>query len=167
MANRLTRTDASSGLRCSFCGRAPEDGVLVTAPEVAICETCVARSADLLEADDRDETDDQAAADNAGTASVRARLIGEAEVASLISIDDVIEAMKAALPRFSAGEDTSDLKSTTTTAGSASGDGVATPPAAGATSAYASSEPPLGRSSGRAGVDTLSALRAGGRGPRR
>ena len=104
MANRLTRTDASSGLRCSFCGRAPEEGVLVTAPEVAICETCVARSADLLDADDRDETDDQVAADNAGTASVRARLIGEAEVASLISIDDVIEAMKAALPRFSAGE---------------------------------------------------------------
>ena len=84
MANRLTRTDASSGLRCSFCGRAPEEGVLVTAPEVAICEMCVARSADLLSADDPDETDDPVAADGEGAASVRARLIGEAEVASLI-----------------------------------------------------------------------------------
>ena len=105
MREPLARADASDGLQCSFCGRIPEDGGLVTAPEVAICAECVARAADLLEDDPEDDEASAAPRRDARRdhESVRVRLIGEADVATLLSVDDLIGAMKEALIGFSAG----------------------------------------------------------------
>ena len=105
MANRLTRTDASSGLRCSFCGRAPEEGVLVTAPEVAICADLRGAAAPTCSKPTTatKRTTRLPPTTQAPRPCVR-RLLGEADVAGLLSVDDTLEAMKTALPRFSAGE---------------------------------------------------------------
>src|SRR4051812_42330903 len=105
MSHRLERAEASDGIQCSFCGRTPDEGRLVTAPEVAICERCVARASDLLDAEDSDDAEDGrplAAVRRAAPGAVRVRLLGEADVATLLPMDDVIDTMKGALTAFSA-----------------------------------------------------------------
>jgi alanine dehydrogenase len=105
MSTQLTLADASQGIHCSFCGQTPDEGSLVTAPEIAICGTCVSRCADLLSATDGDRYPATGEpVEDVADARVRVRLLGEADVAMLVSMDDAIDTMKAVLPRFSAGE---------------------------------------------------------------
>ena len=102
MRERLARADASDGLQCSFCGRIPGEGELVTAPEVAICAGCVERANQLLEAESEAAAEAADRSTPRARQGVRVRLLSEADVASLLTMDGLIEAMKGALTGFSA-----------------------------------------------------------------
>lgn len=103
----------SSGLRCSFCGAEPADGsALVSGADSLICDECVSNSADLLASDedapprgaDIDEGNEGADAQGGARRGTFFRLLTEHDVAALVSIDDLIDAMEVVLRRFSAGE---------------------------------------------------------------
>jgi ornithine cyclodeaminase/alanine dehydrogenase-like protein (mu-crystallin family) len=103
---------ADEGLTCSFCGKEPrEDGDLIAGDQASICDECVAACVDVLARDDAapDTDADPAEESDSGAEARHARrmpfrLLSEADVARLISIDDLIEPMETALRRFSSGQ---------------------------------------------------------------
>ncbi|PWT82122.1 MAG: hypothetical protein C5B57_09185, partial [Blastocatellia bacterium] len=114
---KLQRIDAASPgtpiSRCSFCGNEPlDDGALIAGPNVFICDQCVAESSDLLDdahaietVEQPDESEDQeGAADRSVRRSVFFRLLNEADVTSLLTMDELIDQMQEALVRFSSGD---------------------------------------------------------------
>ena len=105
----------ADGLRCSFCDQEPaDDAALIAGPDVFICDECVASCSDLLVRDD-DASDESEPSDD-GTepevsdseltapAVTRVRLLTDADVRALVTMDELIEAMAETLRRFSAGE---------------------------------------------------------------
>jgi ornithine cyclodeaminase len=103
---------AADGLTCSFCGKEPrEDGDLIAGDEACICDECVAACVDVLARDERTPRADADAVDedphfDAEERHARRmtfRLLDEADVARLISIDDLMDPMEAALRSFSSG----------------------------------------------------------------
>jgi hypothetical protein len=107
------RAASTTGLRCSFCGKKPDDpSDLIVGPEVCICALCVGTCTDLLADgetpenepafDDADETEPLAGEPR--STRVFFRLLTEADVARLVKPDDLIDAMEDALRRFSSGE---------------------------------------------------------------
>jgi ornithine cyclodeaminase len=110
----LQRVPAESaideGLTCSFCGREPAaESDLIAGPNVFICDECVAACTEMTGASD-DEWH-AAAADEDGEpveeppqrAGTFFRLLTEGDVAALLPMDTLIEAMEGALRRFSSG----------------------------------------------------------------
>src|SRR3982751_1468479 len=103
-------TAVEEGLRCSFCGREPADGSdLIGASDVFICDECVATCNDLITDDAHDESAADEPADEDAAASTLAakhtffRLLTDADVAALLPIDTLMDAMEGALRRFSSG----------------------------------------------------------------
>jgi alanine dehydrogenase len=106
----------NADLRCSFCGdQPPDDGALIAGSNVYICDQCVAKSSDLLadprttgSVDQLQESDDEEGLESveppASRRSVFFRLLSEADVTSLLTMDDLIDRMEKALLKFSAGE---------------------------------------------------------------
>jgi ornithine cyclodeaminase/alanine dehydrogenase-like protein (mu-crystallin family) len=104
----------AEGLRCSFCDREPApDSALASGPDVFICDECVATCSDLLMRDDppadtpSEHDEPEAPSAESGSSIMeptRFRLLTDADVASLTTSHDVIEAMETALRRFSSGE---------------------------------------------------------------
>ena len=98
------------GLHCSFCGREPAEGSdLIGASDVFICDECVATCNDLITDDARDESaveepDEQTAGSNLAAQQTFFRLLTDADVAALLPMDTLIDAMEGALRRFSTGE---------------------------------------------------------------
>ena len=109
---RVTADDEPESGRCSFCGRGlSPDGLLIAGDEAAICDHCIAACTELAADDpgsgaedvetwDGDEGPDRTPAER----RVFFRLIGEADVARLLSIDDLIAALPAALQAYSLGQ---------------------------------------------------------------
>ena len=108
-----TRATSTTSLRCSFCVNEPADSSdLIVGPSVCICASCVGTCADMLA--DKEPTDSEPAFDAADDAEplveeprsprVFFRLLTEADVARLVTPDDLIDAMEDAVRRFSAGE---------------------------------------------------------------
>jgi alanine dehydrogenase len=108
------REAAGDALRCSFCGNRPaEDSALIAAAEadVFICDECLAAGSDLLTRDDRGaeapEANREQPRDDATDAMATKtyfRLLTEADIARLITMDELIDAMQEALRRFSGGD---------------------------------------------------------------
>jgi alanine dehydrogenase len=100
------------GLRCSFCDNEPADSTdLIVGLEVCICARCVSACADMLADENPSDSEPELnAADEAEpledeprSKSVFFRLLTEADVARLVTPDDLIDAMEDALRRFSSG----------------------------------------------------------------
>ena len=114
---RKNTTPLDGGLRCSFCGERPADlSRLIEGPDVCICDECIAECNALLNDGTADPktppSQDEGKESDPGpiespTATVFFRLVTEAEVARLITMDDLIDLMEDALKRFSAGSSTS------------------------------------------------------------
>ena len=80
-------------VQCSFCGKEPSDvTTLVSGEDAFICGECIAAGTDLIEG----EPDEHEAA-------VFFRLLNAADVAGLVTMSDLIDAMEGALRRFSTG----------------------------------------------------------------
>jgi ornithine cyclodeaminase len=103
-------TAIDEGLRCSFCGREPAAGSdLISGPDVFICDECIAACSEMSAASEDEpsssaDSDDEAPAEE--TAPLRQtffRLLTEGDVAALLPMDTLIEAMEGALRRFSTG----------------------------------------------------------------
>ncbi|HWW85935.1 MAG TPA: ClpX C4-type zinc finger protein [Vicinamibacterales bacterium] len=113
-------------LRCSFCDKEPNEGSdLIVGPGVSICGECIAASSDILSAEDRDGgeesfepgeddpeggqpgQDDPSANHRSQNVSVtrpkRFRLLTDADVNGLVSLDELIDLMPDVLRRFSSG----------------------------------------------------------------
>ena len=105
---------AAEDVRCSFCGKPPvDDGALIAGSDAWICDECIARSSDILTdavGGEREEppgaADENAEPSGGASPSKRVsfRLLTEAEVVSLLSMDNLLDAMEDALRRFSVGE---------------------------------------------------------------
>jgi alanine dehydrogenase len=119
---------AAEGLQCSFCGRDPAEGSdLIAGPEVFICDECVAACNDMVAGEDAAGDEERAAsteADGGPTEGGRSRLertffrlLTEADVAALITIDDLIAAMEVTLGRFSSGETVQPVRTVLPVAG--------------------------------------------------
>jgi ornithine cyclodeaminase len=81
-------------LQCSFCGKEPAEVTsLLAGPDAFICSECIGEAAELVASDP--ETPDP---------SVFFRLLSGTDVATLVTMNDVIAAMEQALRGFSAGE---------------------------------------------------------------
>jgi ornithine cyclodeaminase len=104
---------AADGLTCSFCGREPPDGSdLIAGDQASICDECVAACVDVLARDERTPQPDADAedaepdpdAEEQHARRITFRLLDEADVARLISIDDLMDPMEGALRGFSSGQ---------------------------------------------------------------
>jgi len=112
--SQLRKIQAASapGRRCSFCAKTPDDpSELIVSPEVCICAACVGMSADLLADEEPLENEPGSGADEPEplaeeprSTRIFFRLLTEADVARLVTPDDLINAMEDALRRFSSGE---------------------------------------------------------------
>jgi len=111
---KIAAQDAvSEGLQCSFCGKAPAGGSdLIAGPDVWICDECVATCNDLIATeddagrDDRSDAEGEEAPDDVEPPFQRTffRLLTELDVAGLLTMDGLIEAMERALRGFSSGQ---------------------------------------------------------------
>jgi alanine dehydrogenase len=106
---------ADQGLTCSFCGKEPgENSELVACEEAVICDECIATCVDIVSHEDgasdsdargdaeQEETDSEP--EEAHAKRMVFRLLTEADVARLISIDDLMDPMEMALRLFSSGQ---------------------------------------------------------------
>jgi len=97
------------GLVCSFCSLEPAEGSdLIAGPgEVFICDDCLARCNDIVAGgDDHAPAPDAADPETDEPAAPRPtffRLLTDADVAALLPLDLLTEAMEGALRRFSTG----------------------------------------------------------------
>src|SRR3954454_18367588 len=104
-------TAIDQGLRCSFCGRKPSAGSdLIEGSDAFICDECVAACNEITAdgGDDRSAGDDDGDEDTAEGAEAPVaptffRLLTEGDVAAVLPMDAVIEAMEGALRRLSTG----------------------------------------------------------------
>src|SRR4051812_3745210 len=104
-------TAIDQGLRCSFCGRKPSAGSdLIEGSDAFICDECVAACNEITADggdDDRsagdDDAEDTAEDAEAPVAPTFFRLLTEGDVAAVLPMDAVIEAMEGALRRLSTG----------------------------------------------------------------
>jgi ornithine cyclodeaminase len=102
------QTAIDEGLRCSFCGREPSAGSdLIGGSDAFICDECVATCNEITVAgDDRSPADDLADTDpEAGPpiAPTFFRLLTEGDVAAVLPMDIVIDAMEGVLRRLATG----------------------------------------------------------------
>jgi ornithine cyclodeaminase/alanine dehydrogenase-like protein (mu-crystallin family) len=103
-----------AGFQCSFCSRAPAEGsdLIAGSDEVFICDECLAACNDMI----ADGGVEESADDEAGAAGdpdfdeprrekreKPFRLLTDDDVATLLPMDMLVEAMEGALRRFSAG----------------------------------------------------------------
>jgi alanine dehydrogenase len=114
--HRITGDEAADeGFTCSFCGKEPpEDGDLIAAGEAFICDECVAACVEILARDAEADGDDETELAETGEADAVEeenqpkplffRLLSEADVARLITIEDLMDPMEIALRRFSSGQ---------------------------------------------------------------
>jgi len=103
----------ADGLRCSFCGKAPAGGSdLIAGRDAWICDECVATCNELIATEDDagggdpEEPGDEEAAEVREPPFTRTffRLLSERDVAGLLDMDGLIEAMERALRGFSSGQ---------------------------------------------------------------
>jgi alanine dehydrogenase len=101
-------TAIDEGLRCSFCGREPSAGSdLIGGSDAFICDECVATCNEITaDGDARSPIDDagdtEPETDAPGTPTFF-RLLTEADVAAVLPVDILIDAMEGALRRLSTG----------------------------------------------------------------
>jgi ornithine cyclodeaminase len=96
---------------CSFCGQSTDSTDLIVGTEVSICASCVGTCADMLADEDAPEDpptfeagdDAEPTAEEPRSKPVFFRLLTEADVARLVTPDDLLDAMADALRRFSSG----------------------------------------------------------------
>src|SRR4051812_43852666 len=102
-------TAIDEGLSCSFCGRAPAaDSDLIAGADVFICDECVAACSEMTAAsgDERRANSDAEEGEDVEEPPVRQtffRLLTDGDVAGLLPMDTLTEAMEMALRRFSTG----------------------------------------------------------------
>src|SRR4051794_10167781 len=103
-------TAIDEGLRCSFYGREPAaESDLIAGADVFICDECVAACSEMTAAVDDDEGDDADSEDREAVEEPRSRrqtfvrLLTDGDVAGLLPMDALIEAMEGALRQFSTG----------------------------------------------------------------
>jgi ornithine cyclodeaminase len=110
---RRTEGTAPADLRCSFCGKEPEVGSLISGPDVCICDECVSACSDMLADEGAPNREDPSDADQETepiderprvVKPVFFRLVTDDQVIGLLSTDDLIDRMEDALRRFSSGE---------------------------------------------------------------
>ena len=111
---RVMDDDEDAGERCSFCGRRPSgDDVMVAGDDARICDHCIAGCAEIAAEEPQADTDASGAWNDEDedeaprlpeAPRVFFRLIAEADVARLLSFDDLLAALPAALRALSLGE---------------------------------------------------------------
>jgi ornithine cyclodeaminase len=103
-------TAIDEGLSCSFCGREPAaESDLIAGPDVFICDECVAACSEMTAASgdepraDADSGDGEDVEQPPPIRQTFFRLLSDGDVAGLLPMDTLTEAMEAALRRFSTG----------------------------------------------------------------
>ena len=100
---KIAAQDAvSEGLRCSFCGKPPARcSELIAGGDVFICDECLAACNEMFAGETEGGGDDTAEPSFKPTFF---RLLPERDVAGLLTMDHLIEAMERALRAFSSGQ---------------------------------------------------------------